>query len=1022
MEEEFEEAQYQLGADASLVQGATDAQRRSLYGLNKQAKMGNCNMELPDSKDFKTMWKYEAWKKFEGMTQEDAMSTFVLEMRKLIEQNGDIKKDINNRPSSPSNASVRSSTDRGSLRAYNENSLSSEPPDFRNSNARGSDVSITPIMDRTSINQKNASPDTDANTKMNGISNSSPTDISMKNDGMNHDSSKTTARESDSSLRDTNDSATSNRPNKPSKPIHSKRQSISTYQKEGILFKQQDVFKGWMPRYFVLSGSFLHYYMKSDDATPKKSMEISGCKVTNVKQIKVGGKKIYYSFCISHASAPDTYHLAGESEMETIGWITDLRMAASKYEDSSNTGADESEGPTATPAKLRRMLGSVTYTKSPFKNISANPANTVEYEKTKDGIPADILPKVEMAVKTMLLATSDTEVPSPGKDNSPSSAAASASTFHWKQQYFKRGVTGYKSESGASVQSSVCVKGYILLDYPMLEIFGTLMNQETIREFNPQIDHVKTKLKFGTCSFVENVKCFRIWPTATRDYMNFVHWRLLEDGRIVIAAFSDKSYSDQFPPEHGTVRAEMILGGYLLTRVNNKTRVDMVLQSDLHGNIPRRISNMVATQQPMILANIQSIIENNRAHCRKLGLPPPLTGQKDVNFEDLVYAFKNPDEFSRSSLEPESKTIAKMEQNNAAKKRMSTSQKIESAVKSQVTNLTKQKKYDKLNLWSGLTIFTPVLAYYVSPNEYRTVGFLVGLIFTLRYLLNKMVGAPKVRTDHFTNAGINHGSLRVKLPVPLPKLLKYVDDKRTETEMDVNMSLVVAKAVAMALHDTPELNGHTMYDGFYPTETTSVDISVSVELADRSMLMHKVLDADKKTVDYIADEVSKLKEQESTKVFTQTAEVPDIMEAVSKIFPKFYTSVLERLTRFIGERLGLSVAWLGVKPFPLGVCCILSLPARKGETDVESCFTPDFSLTSTPIFVTMGGVSMKAETDDSQIKLAPVTNVNVIMNSRVGPLSLQRSFCSRLQQYLNNPNLIEKAHRQVSRRLSKIVA
>ena len=149
MEEEFEEAQHQLGADARLVQGATDAQRRSLYGLNKQAKMGNCTMEPPDPKDFKTLWKYQAWVNFSGMTQEDAMLAFVVEMRKLIEQNGGIKKD-NERSSSPFRASERSSVDRSSLRPLSESSISSESTS-RNSNAnstRGSDFAITPIMDR----------------------------------------------------------------------------------------------------------------------------------------------------------------------------------------------------------------------------------------------------------------------------------------------------------------------------------------------------------------------------------------------------------------------------------------------------------------------------------------------------------------------------------------------------------------------------------------------------------------------------------------------------------------------------------------------------------------------------------------------------------------------------------------------------------------------------------------------------------------------------------------------------------
>ena len=40
--------------------------------------------------------------------------------------------------------------------------------------------------------------------------------------------------------------------------------AVGSVTKEGILYKQRDVFKGWRPRKFQLQDSFLHYYLEND--------------------------------------------------------------------------------------------------------------------------------------------------------------------------------------------------------------------------------------------------------------------------------------------------------------------------------------------------------------------------------------------------------------------------------------------------------------------------------------------------------------------------------------------------------------------------------------------------------------------------------------------------------------------------------------------------------------------------------------------------------------------------------------
>jgi acyl-CoA-binding protein len=48
-----------------------------LYGLNKQATIGDINIESPKMFDFVAAAKYNAWKNFSGMTKEDAMIKYI---------------------------------------------------------------------------------------------------------------------------------------------------------------------------------------------------------------------------------------------------------------------------------------------------------------------------------------------------------------------------------------------------------------------------------------------------------------------------------------------------------------------------------------------------------------------------------------------------------------------------------------------------------------------------------------------------------------------------------------------------------------------------------------------------------------------------------------------------------------------------------------------------------------------------------------------------------------------------------
>ncbi|XP_055615776.1 acyl-CoA-binding protein [Toxorhynchites rutilus septentrionalis] len=66
----------------------SDADLLEIYGLYKQATVGDCNTDKPGFLDFKGKSKWEAWNGRKGMSQDDAKQAYVEKVAKMVEQYG----------------------------------------------------------------------------------------------------------------------------------------------------------------------------------------------------------------------------------------------------------------------------------------------------------------------------------------------------------------------------------------------------------------------------------------------------------------------------------------------------------------------------------------------------------------------------------------------------------------------------------------------------------------------------------------------------------------------------------------------------------------------------------------------------------------------------------------------------------------------------------------------------------------------------------------------------------------------
>lgn len=57
-----------------------------LYGLFKQATVGDCNTSKPGIFDQKGRYKWDAWDKQKGKTKEQAMEDYITKVAQLVEK------------------------------------------------------------------------------------------------------------------------------------------------------------------------------------------------------------------------------------------------------------------------------------------------------------------------------------------------------------------------------------------------------------------------------------------------------------------------------------------------------------------------------------------------------------------------------------------------------------------------------------------------------------------------------------------------------------------------------------------------------------------------------------------------------------------------------------------------------------------------------------------------------------------------------------------------------------------------
>lgn len=227
--------------------------------------------------------------------------------------------------------------------------------------------------------------------------------------------------------------------------------------KQGTLYKQRDLFKGWRSRHFVLQENFLHYYIEAGDPVPKNSMDITGCTVQSVKSTKVGDVE-YFPFVITHPKESTAYNLAADMKSVADAWIEKISEASKRH-----LAAPGSIVLSPNSGNMTRLLGN-DGEESGAKVQDGGVHRPISNEMLV-GIPQKYAEKCNRAVEALISAFD------------PSKAS------EWEPMFESNGVVASK-KSGAAI----CVKGESLLPYPIIEIFELICDPNKFKECDADLN------------------------------------------------------------------------------------------------------------------------------------------------------------------------------------------------------------------------------------------------------------------------------------------------------------------------------------------------------------------------------------------------------------------------------------------------------------------------------------------------------------------------------------------------------
>ena len=178
--------------------------------------------------------------------------------------------------------------------------------------------------------------------------------------------------------------------------------------------------------------------------------------------------------------------------------------------------------------------------------------------------------------------------------------------------------------------------------------------------------------------------------------------------------------------------------------MSNGTQAQYVVQSDLKGTIPSSIVNMVSSNQPMVLANICKALETQKTPLFKSGV----LSSKKFGYGDFKAAAKYEGPSANAALAGGGAASATAAPTKSSLKPSGSMAKSGGGLSLDSKSACPSSSGGEVSTTGSrgnlYLLFFPLVLYYISGTDYRALGFLIGLVISMRYLLRQQLGDAKI--------------------------------------------------------------------------------------------------------------------------------------------------------------------------------------------------------------------------------------------------------------------------------------
>ncbi len=237
-----------------------------------------------------------------------------------------------------------------------------------------------------------------------------------------------------------------------------------------------------------------------------------------------------------------------------------------------------------------------------------------------------------------------------------------------------------------------------------------------------------------------------------------------------------------------------------------------------------------------------------------------------------------------------------------------------------------------------------------------------------------------------------------RMTLDIEPALAYVEHQRKTSGEKVTLTTVIGKAVAMALAETPSLNGFIRFGSYVQHDKVRVAFLVALE-EGKNLAKARIEDLDKKSVVEATQELKQLAE----KLYKGKDDSFNKSMGPVKLLPTWVLRYLLKLTAFITTVLGVSVPALGLEAFPFGACVVTNV----GVFGLDEGFVPPTPFAGVPLWVLIGAAKDAPMAVDGQVVIRKQLTITATIDHRFMDGAQGATLAKTTRKLLANPWLME---------------